>query len=118
MQKVRSGERSRERVGEDIAGSGTLDDLNEAAMSKEDPDQLKALFEEHRQEYCKDRAAAGEGDEKRRKLQDIEDEALKESDPDKLDGLRQVYRIDHKSLRSGRPTRSRCEKWHLPPRTR
>ena len=49
-----------------MAESRVLKDLEEAAMNEEDPEKLKALCEEHRQEYCKERAAEGEGDEKRR----------------------------------------------------
>ncbi len=31
--------------------------MEEAAMSEKDPEKLKALYEEYRQDYCKKRAS-------------------------------------------------------------
>ncbi len=47
-------------------------------MAKEDPEKLRALFEEHREEYLKEAAAVDEGDQKRRRQHVVEDETVKE----------------------------------------
>ncbi len=52
--KVRLGERSRMWVGEGMAESKVLKDL-EAAMREEDPEKLKEFFEDCRQESSKGR---------------------------------------------------------------
>ncbi len=46
-------------------------------MAEEDPEKLKALFEEYREEYLKERADNDEGDQKRQRRQDTEDETMK-----------------------------------------
>ena len=54
-------------------------DLEKAAMSEENPEELKNIFDEYRQEYLRERG--GTGDEgnptKKSRLEDIEDKAKK-----------------------------------------
>ena len=89
--KVRLGERGKKRKEAGIEESKKLQDIEEAAMQEEDPEKLKALFEEYRQEYLKESAAEGEGDDKRRRLKDIETEAFQTDDPVRLDELYTEY---------------------------
>ncbi len=94
-----------------------LKDIEDAAMGEEDPEKLKALFEEYLAEYLKERVANdeggqkrqrrqdtknetmkedGEGDRRRRRLVDIENEAIMETDVYKLDLLYQEYMTEAK----------------------
>ena len=85
--KVRLEERSRKRKGEGAAKSKKLQDIEEAVMTEVDPNKLKTLFEEYRQEYLREKEVEGGGDEKRRRLEDIENEAMGEEDLEKMDEL-------------------------------
>ena len=89
--KVRLAERSQRREGEGAVKSEELQHIEEAAMTEEDPDKLKTLFEEYRKEYLSEKKVEGGGDEKRRKLEEIENEAMGEETSEKMDELHKEY---------------------------
>ena len=113
--KVRLEERSKRRQQEGREGNERLKDIEEAAMTEDDPVKLMALFEEYREEYLKERDTDEEKGPKKAKrqatqdesmgeprvevrgkrgLEDIEEEAFREMT--KLDGLYQEYMMEAK----------------------
>ncbi len=69
--------------------------LGARTMREEGLEKLRELFEEHRREYSKQRAAEPEAEVKRRRLEDIKDEAMKEDEPAKLDELYREYPAEY-----------------------
>ena len=105
--KARLSDKGRRLRGEEHGGGGEekrrrLQEMEDQAMTEENPVKLAKLFEDYRAEYMKDQADREEADTKRRKLQDIEDEVMGMEDLKRAAELYQEYMHEHK--------RQRCER--------